>query len=335
MTASTNILMTASPILGPESHLVVRRIPSGHRSLVYADGKLTLSAVPVTKPITFPRTTLMRVCAYIWHSFASLKKIIRRFRRPKFKGSVPVSYFALSVVLLFLLALLSTSLFLSKTQTHDIQKTTLTRTNEEVPPHLDTKRTATPAPAFVNPSADAATPASSSPAPTARPAVSVPYLPAPLSMPPAYAAPVYPAAPMPSAGVFDAIRHGRQPQRQTADSYSEAPEKPAPSQWQTAVDVEIRIPQEKPAAAPSVASNAVTGPDAAGAAESAKAIPDYRVITSNEDALVLRLSDGKFKEIHPGQTLPGGETLLGVNADGAGYKTSVGTFSFPTTGVSK
>jgi hypothetical protein len=56
---------------------------------------------------------------------------------------------------------------------------------------------------------------------------------------------------------------------------------------------------------------------------------EYRAITTNDGELVIQTSDGKFKQIHVGQSLPGGETLQSVDKSGASYLTSAGTKFLP------
>lgn len=89
-----------------------------------------------------------------------------------------------------------------------------------------------------------------------------------------------------------------------------------------AIDVEIRT-------APKMAAAEVPS------RPSIESTPDYRAVTTNDDALVIRLGNGSFQEIRTGQKLPGGETLKSVNPAGDSFSTDVGIFYFSTKGVSK
>ena len=86
-----------------------------------------------------------------------------------------------------------------------------------------------------------------------------------------------------------------------------------------AIDVEIRTDPKVLPAKP-LANETIEG------------TPDYRPVTTNDGALVIRMGNGVFKEIRPGQQLPGGETLKSVAPAGDSYKTDVGTFNFSIKG---
>ena len=53
--------------------------------------------------------------------------------------------------------------------------------------------------------------------------------------------------------------------------------------------------------------------------------PKFRVITKNDDALVV-MDRGQMKQISVGQTLPDGSTLLSVKQNGGGFTTSRGNY---------
>ncbi len=90
------------------------------------------------------------------------------------------------------------------------------------------------------------------------------------------------------------------------------------------VDVELLPATAQPASAATRKQN-VDGQQGQEQNGSSDGKPRFKVITKNDDALVV-IDQGQAKQISVGQTLPDGSTLLSVKEKGGGFSTSRGNY---------
>lgn len=345
-------LFMTSPIVGQESILVVRQVPVGERGLVLVDGKFRLSKVGVSVAITYPAPMLVGFGAIavgiasraslLFGGGGALKSGQAFLRRPALLLSMA------AVVLIFVLSgrpeTRNAVFAISTARRMEIKPLAqVSQQQSEIAPRVPPqhqplaagvavagKQEPTSAPYAAVKAAFAT--AQQDESRTRLPATAQPPTSVTSAVPPVPEPALMPRYPVPSIikrSPFDAAplqlptntqSNSHFPYASTAagKTYDQA----ATQDTTPAIDVEIRTDQRLLPAKP-LAIDAIEG------------TPDYRPITTNDDALVIRMGNGIFKEIRPGQQLPGGATLKSVAPAGDSYKTDVGTFNFSIKGQPK
>lgn len=341
-------------ICAPESHLVYRRVPIGQRALVLVDGKFRLSAEPQRAPIIYPATLLTQLRAVIWRVSHDLWCRAHDFLTRLCIGLwmhfdsmiigltvIGLAYSALNQIASQRAALSQSKVVAQIHQEQLAAAPTTPPVSKALPPLPSSSslaiRDAQPSTTQV----DSAAPPNSTAAPVVSTVATSPIeqtttvailrptlFPAPPVPPPvhqmAFSAP--PPLPEPSPSGHRRSGHRRSGQVAVEPLESKAKE--------VAKTIDVDTVELRPRASENKQDDKkdVSSPESRQLNEMTLA-PSYRPVTTNAEALVIRLSDGKFKEIQPGQPLPSGETLISVDRGGASYKTSVGTFSFSTNGA--
>lgn len=120
-------------------------------------------------------------------------------------------------------------------------------------------------------------------------------------------------------------REGTRPAQQLKQSQPQpqpVQQPQAPSRDTVDVQLLTVAPQPAPVVTRAQGDDVQQGQDQAASSDGK---PKFKVITKNDDALVV-MDRGQMKQISVGQTLPDGSTLLSVKQNGGGFTTSRGNY---------